>query len=98
MPTWSSADLEFFLHGSMGTEVLPEKVLQAFRATYPDLFLGADLGAFGALTDPRSTLPVGFSRREVKHLGGLSSIGINCAACPSAKSTALTANASACWA
>jgi len=38
VPTWSRGDMEFFLHGSMGTEVVPEKVLQAFRATYPDLF------------------------------------------------------------
>src|SRR5262245_26056588 len=45
-PSWSADDLEFFLHGSMGTEFLPERVLTAMCATYPDLFPGADLAAF----------------------------------------------------
>jgi hypothetical protein len=31
VPTWSQDDLNFFLHGSMGTEVVPEVVLRAFH-------------------------------------------------------------------
>lgn len=81
VPTWSRDDLEFFLHGSLGTEVIPEKVLQAFRATYPEFFPDADFAAFGAIPDPSAGLPIGFSRRAVEHLGGMSAIGINCAAC-----------------
>src|SRR5438093_6432582 len=65
VPTWSAGDLEFFLHGTLGTEVVPEKVLQAFRATYPELFPDADLSAFGALPDPAVGMPIGFSRRNV---------------------------------
>ena len=76
VPTWSRDDLQFFLHGSLGTEVVPEKVLDAFRATYPDMFPD-----FGLIPDAASGLPVGFSRREVKHLAGLPSLGINCASC-----------------
>ena len=30
IPKWSAEDLDFFLHGSMSTEVVPEKVLRAF--------------------------------------------------------------------
>ena len=81
VPTWSSDDLNFFLHGSMSTEFLPEKVLQVFINIYPELFPERDLSNFGLLPDPRVGLPVGFSRREVAHLGNLSSVGINCAAC-----------------
>ena len=32
VPTWSANDLDFFLHGSMSTEVVPEKVLRALKA------------------------------------------------------------------
>ncbi len=81
VPKWSGADLEFFLHGSMGTEVVPERVLRAFISTYPDLFSKQDLSNFGLITNPTGGLPVGVSRREVPHLGRLSSIGVNCAAC-----------------
>lgn len=81
VPKWSRADLEFFLHGSMSTEVVPERVLQAFLATYPDLFPKPDLSNFGLLPDTSGNLPIGVSRREVPHLAGLSSIGVNCAAC-----------------
>jgi hypothetical protein len=81
VPTWSQEDMAFFLHGSMGTEVFPEAVLDAFRRTYPELLPGSDLSAFGLLTQTGGDLAVGVSRREVPHLGGLSSIGINCAAC-----------------
>ena len=35
VPGWSKDDLDFFLHGSMGTEVFPEPVLRAFIAAYP---------------------------------------------------------------
>ncbi len=81
VPTWSADDMQFFLHGSMSTEVVPENVLKAFRATYPDLLPGRDLSAFGAIAVPGGDLPIGFSRREVPHLGGLRSLGINCASC-----------------
>ncbi|HZT56229.1 MAG TPA: hypothetical protein VFA35_08395, partial [Burkholderiaceae bacterium] len=81
-PTWSAADLEFFLHGSMGTEVVPECVFAAFRALYPDLLPGDGFAAFGFVAGARSgDLPVGVSRREVKHLGSVPSLGLNCAAC-----------------
>jgi hypothetical protein len=36
---------------------------------------------FGLIPDAVSGLPVGFSRREVKHLASLPSLGINCASC-----------------
>jgi len=81
VPTWSREDLQFFLHGSMSTEFIPERVLHAFVRTYPDLFPRPDLGDFGLVPDPDFGWPVGFSRREVPHLGGLSSVGVNCAAC-----------------
>lgn len=80
-PTWSTDDMQFFLHGSMSTEVVPEKVLAAFRATYPDLFPGNDLTPFGLLPDAASDLPVGLSRRKVPHLANLPAVGINCASC-----------------
>ena len=54
-PGWSASDLEFFLHGSMSVEVVPERVLRAFVRTYPDLFPTADLTGFGLLADPRAT-------------------------------------------
>jgi hypothetical protein len=38
VPKWSSDDLNFFLHGSMSTEVVPEPVLRTFIKIYPDLF------------------------------------------------------------
>jgi hypothetical protein len=37
-PAWSPGDEDFFLHGSMSTEVAPEAVLRAFTRVYPDLF------------------------------------------------------------
>jgi hypothetical protein len=81
-PTWSAADLEFFLHGSMSTEVVPERVFAAFRGIYPDLLPGDGFAAFGFVAGARvGELPVGVSRREVKHLGSLPSLGLNCAAC-----------------
>jgi len=33
VPSWSKEDLNFFLHGSMSTEVVPESVLRAFIKT-----------------------------------------------------------------
>jgi hypothetical protein len=81
IPTWSSEDLKFFLHGSMGTEVLPETVLHAFIRTYPELFPTSDLSNLGLIPDNEFGWPIGFSRRQVKHLGNLSAIGINCASC-----------------
>jgi hypothetical protein len=81
VPKWSAQDKRFFLHGSMSTEVFPERVLAAFRATYPDLLPGDGFTPFGLIPDSEAGMPVGFSRREVDHLGGLPSIGLNCAAC-----------------
>ena len=82
IPTWSSQDLDFFLHGSMSTEVVPERVLRAFIKIYPDLFPSSDLAYLGLIPDPAFGWPIGFSRKtEVKHLGNLSAVGINCASC-----------------
>jgi hypothetical protein len=81
IPTWSGDDLAFFLHGSMGTEVVPERVLHAFMRAYPDLFPTKDLNHLGLIPDPEFGWPIGFSRRNVKHLAGLSAVGINCASC-----------------
>ena len=81
VPTWSHEDMDFFLHGSMSTEVVPERVLKAFMATYPDLFHGNDLSTFGLIPDAVGGWPIGISQREVPHLANQSSIGINCAAC-----------------
>lgn len=80
-PGWDEKDRRFFLHGSMSTEILPDVVLTAFQATFPELFPARGLGAFGLIDDPDDDLPVGVSRREVPHLGGLPSVGVNCAAC-----------------
>jgi hypothetical protein len=90
VPTWSQGDLDFFLHGSMSTEVIPEAVLRAFIKTYPDLFPSADLSHLGLIPDPKFGWPIGFSRSAVKHLGGLPSIGVNCASCHVAQVTAST--------
>jgi len=40
-PSWTRDDLDFFMHGSMSTEVVPERVLRAFMKIYPDLFPSA---------------------------------------------------------
>lgn len=81
IPKWSSDDLNFFLHGSMSTEVVPEPVLRAFIKTYPDLFPSQDLSHLGMIPDPDFGWPIGLSRKEVKHLGGMPALGLNCAAC-----------------
>lgn len=81
VPKWSSDDLKFFLHGSMSTEVVPESVLRAFIKIYPDLFPSQDLAHLGMIPDPDFGWPIGLSRKEVKHLGGLPSLGLNCASC-----------------
>ena len=81
VPSWSRADLDFFLHGSMGTEVVPEPVLRAFIHIYPDLFPKDDLSNLGAIPDAKFGWPIGFSRKNVPHLGGLSAVGVNCASC-----------------
>ena len=86
VPTWSQDDMEFFLYGSMSTEVVPEAVLRAFEKIYPDL----NLFDFGLI--PGGPWPIGFSRKsEVKHLGGLSAVGINCASCHVAQITSASA-------
>jgi hypothetical protein len=87
VPTWSEDDLHFFLHGSMSTEVFPETVLRAFIKTYPDLFPTQDLTHLGLIPDPKFGWPIGFSRSNVKHLGGLAAVGINCASCHVAQIT-----------
>ena len=81
VPNWSEADLKFFLHGSMSTEVVPEAVLRAFIKIYPELFPTNDLSHLGLIADPEFGWPIGFSRANVKHLGSLSAVGINCASC-----------------
>ena len=69
VPFWQVRDLEFFLHGSMSTEVVPEAVLRAFIRIYPDLFPEQDLSNLGLISDPAFGWPVGFSRRPVARLG-----------------------------
>lgn len=81
VPKWSANDMDFFLHGSMGSEFLPVAVHQAFCKTYPELFSGTDFSWFGLLENPGSHDAVGISARDVPHLGGMSSYGINCASC-----------------
>src|SRR5688572_14212017 len=81
VPDWSRADLDFFLHGSMSTEFVPETVLRAFIRAYPDVFPKRDLSHLGLIPDPGFGWPVGFSRSEVRHLGGLPAVGVNCASC-----------------
>ncbi len=83
VPSWSPADLLFFLHGSMGTEVVPELLLRAFTRSDPDLFPREDLTNFGLVPDPDFGWPIGLSRRDVPHLGNLASVGVNCASCHS---------------
>ena len=87
VPDWTKTDLELFLHGSMSTEVVPETVLQAFVATYPDLFPTRDFTHLGLITDKSFGWPIGFSRGSAAHLGGLPAVGINCAACHVAEVT-----------
>ena len=65
----------------MSTEAVPEMVLRAFIRTYPDLFPKEDLSHFGLLLDTTFGWPVGFSGSQPPHLGGLPSVGLNCAAC-----------------
>lgn len=81
IPDWSGSDLEFFLHGSMSTEVVPETVLRAFFKAYPNLFAGEEFSEMGMLSDKEFGWPVGFSRSRATHLAGLPSVGINCASC-----------------
>ena len=88
VPTWSQEDINFFLHGSMSTEVVPEAILRAFMKTYPDLFPKADLSHFGLIPDAEFGWPIGFSKNKVAHLGGLSAVGVNCASCHVAQITA----------
>jgi hypothetical protein len=93
VPTWSQDDLNFFLHGSMGTEIFPEPVLRALIKTYPDLFPTGDLSHLGLIPDPDFGWPIGFSRKTaVKYLGNLPAVGINCASCHVAQITATTSD------
>src|SRR6266480_1441285 len=93
VPTWSKEDLNFFLHGSMSTEVIPEPMLRAFIKTYPDLFPASDLTYLGLIPDPDFGWPIGISRKaQVKYLGGLPAVGINCASCHVAQITSTSHN------
>jgi hypothetical protein len=56
IPKWSADDLDFFLHGSMSTEVVPEPVLRAFIKIYPDLFPQQNLAYLGLIPDPKFDL------------------------------------------
>ena len=87
VPSWSKDDLNFFLHGSMSTEVVPEAVLRAFIKTYPDLYPNGDLTYLGMIPDKEFGWPIGFSRKSVEHLSNMSAIGINCASCHVAQIT-----------
>jgi hypothetical protein len=87
VPNWSAQDMAFFLHGSMSTEVVPESILRAFIKTYPGLFPTSDLSHVGLIPDNEFGWPIGLSRKDVKHLGGLSAVGINCASCHVAQIT-----------
>ncbi len=88
VPTWSKQDLNFFLHGSMGTEVFPEPVLRTFIKIYPELFPLSDLSHLGLIPDNDFGWPIGFSHQTaVKHLGNLPAVGINCASCHVAQIT-----------
>src|SRR5437667_5240895 len=92
VPGWSKDDLKFFLHGSMSTECVPEAVLRAFIKTYPDLFPSWDLTHLGLIPDKEFGWPIGFSRKNVQHLGGMPAVGINCASCHVAQITSTTRN------
>src|ERR1043165_366418 len=81
VPDWSRDDMQFFLHGSMGTEFVPESILRAFMRTYPALYPTQDLSHLGLIQDPSFGWPVGFSLAKPLHLAELSSVGINCASC-----------------
>jgi hypothetical protein len=76
----------------MSTEVVPENVLRAFLKTYPDLFPTSDLSHLGLIPDDAFGWPIGLSRKSVKHLGGLSAVGINCASCHVAQITSTSAS------
>jgi hypothetical protein len=87
VPSWSKDDLNFFLHGSMSTEVVPEHILDTFVKAYPDLFPKRDLSNFGLIPDPEFGWPIGLSTKKVQHLGELPALGINCASCHVAQIT-----------
>ncbi len=81
VPSWSQADMDFFLHGSMSTEVVPETVFRAFIQAYPQIYPTRDLSHLGLIPDGGFGWPIGFSRGKPAHLAGLPSVGINCASC-----------------
>ncbi|HEY7218640.1 MAG TPA: hypothetical protein VH985_09630, partial [Candidatus Binatia bacterium] len=93
VPSWSRDDLNFFLHGSMGTEIFPEPVLRTFIKVYPELFPTSDLSHLGLIPDSDFGWPIGFSRKmSVKHLGNLPAVGINCASCHVSQITSTTSD------
>lgn len=80
-PGMSPDEVDFMLHGSMGDEFVPDRVMRAFVAANPDLFPGGDFSSYGVVGKGLETLPIGFSRRRIDHLGGENAIGINCMTC-----------------
>ena len=68
VPSWSKDDRNFFLHGSMSTEFVPESVLRSFMNTYPELFPNDNFGLdFDVMetADVQGRWPIGFSRKKV---------------------------------
>src|SRR5437588_13124288 len=51
IPKWSADDLNFFLHGSMNTEVVTERLLRACINIYRDLFPASYLAYLRQLLD-----------------------------------------------
>jgi hypothetical protein len=51
------------------------------------LFATSNLTHLGLIADAEFGWPIGISRENVKHLGGLPSLGINCASCHVAQMT-----------
>jgi hypothetical protein len=49
------------------------------------------LSHLGLIPDSRFGWPIGLSRKNVRHLGGLSAVGINCASCHVAQITSTSA-------
>ena len=68
------------------------KCPSTFIKIYPDLFSTNDLTHLGLIPDPEFGWPIGLSRANVKHLGGLPAVGINCASCHFAQITSKSAN------
>jgi mono/diheme cytochrome c family protein len=78
----TSDEVDFLMHGSLATEVIPVRLLEAFTIAYPDIFPDSDMSNFGLIPDPVAGLPLGVSMtKAVAHLGGQDAVGINCVSC-----------------